>query len=66
MGIPTVKREHQSYLSVTLKSILDGLSPKEAEDCLIIVFVAETDIEFVQTVVTDIRSQVRKLKMHFR
>ncbi|XP_007544621.1 alpha-1,3-mannosyl-glycoprotein 4-beta-N-acetylglucosaminyltransferase A-like isoform X1 [Poecilia formosa] len=41
LGIPTVKREKQSYLVSTLSSLLSGLSSSEMQDLLIIVFVAE-------------------------
>lgn len=41
MGIPTVKRKVKSYLSETLHSLIDKLSPEEKLDCVIIVFVGE-------------------------
>lgn len=41
LGIPTVKRQKQSYLVSTLNSLLYDLSPSEREDTVIIVFVAE-------------------------
>lgn len=41
MGIPTVKRKVKSYLSETLRSLIDKLSPEEKLDCVIIVFVGE-------------------------
>ncbi|XP_059087037.1 alpha-1,3-mannosyl-glycoprotein 4-beta-N-acetylglucosaminyltransferase A-like [Tigriopus californicus] len=56
IGIPTVKRTHQSYLQVTLKSVIDNMEEDEMNDCLIIVFVAETDVEFVAKVVSDIKN----------
>uniref|UniRef100_A0A8D3C4T5 Alpha-1,3-mannosyl-glycoprotein 4-beta-N-acetylglucosaminyltransferase A n=1 Tax=Scophthalmus maximus TaxID=52904 RepID=A0A8D3C4T5_SCOMX len=51
MGIPTVKRKVKSYLSETLRSLIDKLSPEEKLDCVIIVFVGETDVEYVHSVV---------------
>jgi len=54
LGIPTVKRDHQSYLHVTLKSLIDNMDKEEAADALIIVFVAETDRDFVTSVSDDI------------
>ena len=48
LGVPTVRRDHQSYLSVTLRSVFDNLSPEEAADCLVVVLVAETDMEAVR------------------
>lgn len=41
MGIPTVKRKVKSYLSETLRSLIDKLTPEEKLDCVIIVFVGE-------------------------
>ena len=54
LGIPTVKRDHQSYLHVTLKSLIDNMDEEEAADALIIVFVAEADRDFVTSVSEDI------------
>ncbi|KAJ8015637.1 hypothetical protein DPEC_G00028170 [Dallia pectoralis] len=50
LGIPTVKRQKQSYLVNTLHSLLFDLSPSERNDTVIIVFVAEMDIEYVKSV----------------
>lgn len=44
MGIPTVKRKVKSYLSETLRSLIDKLSPEEKLDCVIIVFVGEVSV----------------------
>ena len=41
LGIPTVRREVQSYLMATLKNLLDRMSPSETADTLILVFIAE-------------------------
>uniref|UniRef100_A0A8C6WUP8 Alpha-1,3-mannosyl-glycoprotein 4-beta-N-acetylglucosaminyltransferase A n=1 Tax=Neogobius melanostomus TaxID=47308 RepID=A0A8C6WUP8_9GOBI len=41
MGIPTVKRKVKSYLSETLRSLIDKLSAEEKLDCVIIVYVGE-------------------------
>ena len=58
MGVPTVKRDHQSYLSVTLKSIFQHLGDEEeAANTLVIVFVAETDVEYVKSVADELRQQ---------
>ncbi|XP_035983691.1 alpha-1,3-mannosyl-glycoprotein 4-beta-N-acetylglucosaminyltransferase A [Fundulus heteroclitus] len=50
LAIPTVKREKQSYLVSTLSSLLSGLTSSESQDLLIIVFVAETDLQYVDSV----------------
>lgn len=41
LGVPTVKRETQSYLMATLRNLLDRMSVAETADTLIIVLVAE-------------------------
>ena len=41
MGVPTIKREKISYLTETLRSLIDELSVEEKEDCLIVLFIAE-------------------------
>lgn len=41
LGVPTVKREVQTYLMATLKNLLDRMNVDEIADTLIIVFVAE-------------------------
>ncbi|KAJ8877752.1 hypothetical protein PR048_022207 [Dryococelus australis] len=59
MGVPTVKRELQSYLLATLQNLLDSMSVEEAADSLIIVFVAEVDQEYVLQVARQIEEQFR-------
>ena len=44
LGIPTVKRESQSYLLPTLASLIESMNSEEKNDTLIIVFVAEVSI----------------------
>ncbi|XP_056899922.1 alpha-1,3-mannosyl-glycoprotein 4-beta-N-acetylglucosaminyltransferase B-like isoform X2 [Takifugu flavidus] len=58
MGIPTVKREKQSYLMNTLSSLLFSLTQAHRQHLLIIVFVAETDSEYVH-------STAETIKKHF-
>lgn len=41
MGIPTVKREKQSYLIDTLNSLFFDVSEEQKKDCVVIIFVAE-------------------------
>jgi len=60
LAIPTVKREHQSYLSVTLKSIFDSLSEEEEREALVVVFVAETDPDFVASTADELSKQFPK------
>jgi alpha-1,3-mannosylglycoprotein beta-1,4-N-acetylglucosaminyltransferase A/B len=44
MGVPTVRREKQSYLMDTLQNLIDGMTSAEANDSLIVVFVAEVSV----------------------
>nr|XP_023019295.1 alpha-1,3-mannosyl-glycoprotein 4-beta-N-acetylglucosaminyltransferase B-like [Leptinotarsa decemlineata] len=46
MGVPTVRREKQSYLMDTLQNLVDGLTEEEANDSLIVVFVGEVGLIF--------------------
>lgn len=41
LGVPTVRREKQSYLMDTLQNLVEGMSPKESNDTLIVILVAE-------------------------
>lgn len=46
IGVPTVKREKQNYLMDTLQNLIDGMNTAEANDTLIVVFVAEVSAYF--------------------
>lgn len=46
LGIPTVKREVQSYLIPTLQNLIDNMSPEEKTDAVIIVFIAEVGTNY--------------------
>ncbi len=46
LGVPTVKRESQSYLLPTLASLIASMNEEEKNDTLIIVFVAEVESDF--------------------
>jgi len=54
-GIPTIKRPVQSYLMATIRSLIDGLSEDERAEALLILMVAEADLEYVKKVHEDIR-----------
>ena len=41
IGIPTIKRERDSYLLQTLDSLLQNLNDEERDDVLVVVFIAE-------------------------
>ena len=44
IGVPTIKRERESYLIQTLTSLIDSLNDDEKRDCLIVVFVGEVTV----------------------
>lgn len=56
IGIPTIKREQESYLSQTLQSLIDSLNEDEILDIIIVVFIAEKeDQAYIQKTVSDIK-----------
>ncbi|GAA6080858.1 alpha-1,3-mannosyl-glycoprotein 4-beta-N-acetylglucosaminyltransferase B-like, partial [Tachysurus ichikawai] len=64
LGIPTVRRQKQSYLVNTVSSLLFDLTPKEKSDIVIIVFVAEvTDARWF-SVVCFMRKSEKLLKLN--
>ena len=56
-GIPTVRRTKQSYLIKTLQSMLYGLSAEERKDALIIIYVGERNLEYVQEIYASIKQR---------
>lgn len=56
-GIPTIKRERTSYLLDTLASLLDAMSQEDKDDCVIVIFVGETDIEFSKDVANGVQQR---------
>lgn len=60
IGIPTVRRQYQSYLVTTLQSVVDNMTQDEMNDSLIIVFIAETEPDFVYQISSDIQKQFQK------
>ena len=57
LGVPTVKRESQSYLLPTLASLIECMGDEEKNMSLIIVFVAETDPDYVAVIAEKIKKQ---------
>lgn len=47
VGVPTVKRDKENYLMVTLSHLISGLNAPEDQSIVIIVFIGETDAEFI-------------------
>lgn len=54
LGVPTVKREKQSYLMSTLHNMIRNMDEDEQNDTMIVVYVGETDLEYVQLVAKQI------------
>ena len=61
LGVPTVRRKTVSYLETTLKSLTHSLAPDEVEDCLIVVFVGETDLDDIEAVANEIVKEFPEL-----
>lgn len=57
LGIPTVRREKETYLLPTLHNLVEAMNAEEAADSLIIVFIAETDMEYVLQTARQIENQ---------
>ena len=57
IGIPTVKREVQSYLVSTLESIFNNMNAKEISDTLVIILISETNLDFVHQVLAEIQTK---------
>ncbi|XP_043916337.1 alpha-1,3-mannosyl-glycoprotein 4-beta-N-acetylglucosaminyltransferase-like protein MGAT4D [Protopterus annectens] len=60
IGIPTVKRDKQTYLMDTLSSLLRELSHEERNDCVIVVLVAEVDMTHVRSIADSVNSMFPK------
>ncbi|KAK4288346.1 hypothetical protein Pmani_038619 [Petrolisthes manimaculis] len=61
LGVPTVKRQVQSYLMTTLGNLIQSMTTEEMTQCLIVVFVAEWDLDYVRQVASQIE---RKFPEH--
>ncbi|CAH2103271.1 unnamed protein product [Euphydryas editha] len=57
IGIPTVKRDKESYLIVTLTHLIDELNEKDKKDTLILILIGETDLEYVLSVAKQIETE---------
>ncbi|XP_014242781.1 alpha-1,3-mannosyl-glycoprotein 4-beta-N-acetylglucosaminyltransferase B [Cimex lectularius] len=63
MGVPTVKREVQSYLLSTLQNLIQSMSKAEQDDAIIVVLIAETDEEYVLQVATELKEHF-EIELH--
>ncbi|XP_007496361.1 alpha-1,3-mannosyl-glycoprotein 4-beta-N-acetylglucosaminyltransferase-like protein MGAT4D isoform X2 [Monodelphis domestica] len=57
MGVPTIKREKENYLMETLYSLFSQMSKSEEAESLVIVFVAEIDEAYVNTLAQKIKNK---------
>ncbi|XP_077984069.1 alpha-1,3-mannosyl-glycoprotein 4-beta-N-acetylglucosaminyltransferase A-like [Glandiceps talaboti] len=57
IGLPTIKREVQTYLYDTLRSLIDGLSEEEKLECVIVIFIGETDLQYTTKVADEIKEK---------
>ena len=56
-GIPTVRRPVESYLFSTLTNLIENMSAEEKIISLIVVFIAETDMDFVESQASQLEEQ---------
>lgn len=54
LGVPTVRRDKQSYLLSTLQNLVENMDAAEQNRTLIVVFIGETDADYVATVAAQI------------
>uniref|UniRef100_A0A2S2NK94 Alpha-1,3-mannosyl-glycoprotein 4-beta-N-acetylglucosaminyltransferase B n=1 Tax=Schizaphis graminum TaxID=13262 RepID=A0A2S2NK94_SCHGA len=56
-GIPTVRRKKQNYLIQTLISLVSNMNQTERDDSLIVVMIAEVNLEYVRNVSVEIKNR---------
>ena len=53
VGVPTIKRERESYLDQTVQSLIESLDDDEKNDCLIVIMICEEGLSYqVETFIT--------------
>eukprot|EP00794_Sanderia_malayensis_P007277 gene7277-8088_t len=57
-GIPSISRQHHSYLPATLQSLLQGLSEEDKDDVVLIAFIGDTSKDKV-------KRRVKELELKF-
>ncbi|KAM3955650.1 alpha-1,3-mannosyl-glycoprotein 4-beta-N-acetylglucosaminyltransferase A [Aphomia sociella] len=60
VGIPTVKRDKESYLLVTLTHLIEGLSEGDMNSTLIVIMIGETEMEYVLNTARQIEAMFPK------
>lgn len=56
LGVPTVRREKQSYLLATLHNLIENMNDEEQNETLIIVYIGETEPDAVQLIAKQIET----------
>ncbi|XP_026804825.1 alpha-1,3-mannosyl-glycoprotein 4-beta-N-acetylglucosaminyltransferase B-like isoform X2 [Rhopalosiphum maidis] len=57
-GIPTIRRKKQNYLIQTLISLVNNMNQTEQNDSLIVVMIAEVDLEYARNVSVEIKNRI--------
>lgn len=57
LGIPTVKRDKQSYLLETVDNLIANMDEDEQNETMIVIFIGETDHEYVTQVANSINTR---------
>jgi len=60
IGIPTVKRKKESYLTVTLNELISGLAQNDTEKVVIVVFLSDLEPDKIRSVTKDITKNFPK------
>lgn len=55
LGVPTVKRDKQSYLLGTIENLLKNMNTEEQNETMIIIFIGETDVDYINLVAKQIQ-----------
>lgn len=57
LGIPTVKRDKQSYLLETVDNLIANMDEDEQNDTMIVIFIGESDFDYVSQVANSINAR---------
>ncbi|XP_074603164.1 alpha-1,3-mannosyl-glycoprotein 4-beta-N-acetylglucosaminyltransferase a [Brevipalpus obovatus] len=57
IGVPNVKRPIQSYMLATVRNLIENMNFEERNDVVIVVFIAETDMEYVRKTAEDLERE---------
>lgn len=57
LGIPTVKRDKQSYLLETIDNLIANMDEDEQNETMIVIFIGETDLDYITQVANSITTR---------